>query len=124
VNSVIKEFLPLVGTQHSLTLAYSSQQDAIVERASKEINRQIRAFTIETNSVDLKSALPVVQRILNAAYNGQTKVSSAQLLFGNSIQLDNGLFLPPVERSEQGTPKRLSAATEKSTGVCFDFRTK
>jgi transposase InsO family protein len=40
VNSVIKEFLPSVGTQHSLTLAYSSQQNAIVERMNKEINRQ------------------------------------------------------------------------------------
>jgi transposase InsO family protein len=104
VNSVIKEFLPLVGTQHSLTLAYSSQQNAIVERVNKEINRHIRAFTFEKNSVDLKSALPVVQRTLNAAYNGQTKVSAAQILFGNSIILDNGLFLPPEERLEQDTP--------------------
>jgi hypothetical protein len=104
MNSVIEEFLPLVGTQHSLTLAYSSQQNAIVERVNKEINRHIRAFTFETNSEDLKSALPLVQHILNAAYNGQTKVSAAQILFGNTIQVDNGLFLPPVKRLEQDTP--------------------
>jgi hypothetical protein len=60
VNSVTKEFLPLVGTQHSLTLAYSLQQKAIVERVNKEINRHVRAFTFETNSIDLKSALPVL----------------------------------------------------------------
>jgi hypothetical protein len=104
VNSV----LPLVGTQHNLTLAYSSQHNAIVERVNKEMNRHIRAFTFELNSVDLKSALPVVQRILNSAYNGQAKVSAAQILFGNTIILDiildNGLFLPPVERLEQDTP--------------------
>jgi hypothetical protein len=103
VNPVIKDFLPLVGTQYSLTLAYSSQQNAIVERVNKEINRHIRAFTFEINSIDLKSALPVVQRILNAAYNDQTKVSSAQLPLGNSFLLDNGLFLPPIERLKQDT---------------------
>jgi transposase InsO family protein len=37
VNGVIKGFLSLVGTQHALTLAYSSQQNAIEERV-KEIN--------------------------------------------------------------------------------------
>jgi len=26
------------------------------------------------------------------------------MLFGNTIQLDNGLFLPPAERLEQDTP--------------------
>jgi transposase InsO family protein len=105
VNSVIKEFLPLVGTQHSLTLAYSSQQNAIVERVNKEINRHIRSLTFETNSVDnYKSTLPIVQRILNAAYSDRTNVSSSQLLFGNAINLDRGLFLPPLERPNQTEP--------------------
>jgi hypothetical protein len=31
-------------------------------------------------------------------------VSAAQMLFRNTIQLDNGLFLPPAERLEQDTP--------------------
>jgi transposase InsO family protein len=60
VNSIIKEFLPLVGTQHRLMLAYSSQQNAIVERVNKEINRHIRSLTFETSSVDnYKSTLPI-----------------------------------------------------------------
>jgi transposase InsO family protein len=104
VNSVIKEFLPLVGTQHSLTLAYSSQQNAIVERVNKEINRHIRTLTFETNSIDIKSNLPIVQRILNAAYSDHTNVSSSQLLFGNAINLDRGLFLTPLERPKQDQP--------------------
>jgi hypothetical protein len=102
---VIEEFLPLVGTQHSLTLAYSSQQNAIVERVNKEINRHIRSLTFETNSVDsYKSTLPIVQRILNAAYSDRTNVTASQLLFGNAINLDKGLFLPPIERPPQDKP--------------------
>jgi transposase InsO family protein len=105
VNSVIKEFLPLVGIQQSLTLAYSSQQNAIVERVNKEINRHIRSLTFETNSVDdYKITLPIVQRILNAAYSDRTNVSASQLLFGNAINLDRGLFLPPIERPIQKEP--------------------
>jgi transposase InsO family protein len=41
VNEIITEFTTLVGTQQCLTLAYSSQQNSIVERVNKEINRHI-----------------------------------------------------------------------------------
>jgi predicted ATPase len=79
MNGVIKDFSSLVGTQHCLTLAYSSQQNAIVERVNKEINRHIRALTFDTNSVDdYAMTLPIVQRILNAAFSDHTKVSASQ----------------------------------------------
>jgi transposase InsO family protein len=111
-NGVIKDFLSLVGTQHCLTLAYSSQQNAIVERVNKEINRHIRALTFDTNSVDdYAMTLPIVQRILNSAFSDHTKVSASQLLFGNAINLDRGLFLPPLERPIQDQP--LSATVSK-----------
>ena len=102
----------MVGTDHCLTLAYSSQQNAIVERVNKEINRHIRSLTFESNSIDdYKSHLPIVQRILNSAYSDHTKVSASQLLFGNAINLDRGLFLPPEERPIQDEP--LSVHTSK-----------
>jgi transposase InsO family protein len=94
VNEVITEFTSLIGTDHCLTLAYSSQQNSIVERVNKEISRHIRSLTFESNSVeDYHLTLPIVQRILNAAYSDRT-----QMLFGNAINLDRGLFLPPIER--------------------------
>ena len=112
VNETIKEFLTLMGTQHCLTLAYSYQQNAIVERVNKEINRHIRAFTFESNSIDdYKLSLPIVQRILNAAYSDHTKVSASQLLFGNALNLDRGIFLPPLERPVTTEP--LSATASK-----------
>jgi hypothetical protein len=55
--------------------------------------------------------LPIVQRILNAAYSDHTKVSASQLLFGNAIYLDRGLFLPRLERPLQDQP--LSAHMSK-----------
>ena len=41
-NDLIKDFLDLTGTPHNLTLAYSSQENAIVERVNKEVNRYLR----------------------------------------------------------------------------------
>ena len=94
-----------MGTQQCLALAYSSQQNAIVERVNKEINRHIRSLTFESNSTDdYKSTLPIVQRILNAAHSDHTKVTSSQMLFGNAINLDRGIFLPHLERPIQDQP--------------------
>jgi transposase InsO family protein len=99
VYEVIKEFTSLVGTEHSLTLAYSSQQNSIFERVNKVINRHVRSFIFKSNTVkDYHLSLPIVQRILNAAYSDRTNTSSSQMLFGNAINLDRGIFLPPLKR--------------------------
>ena len=98
-NAVIAQFLRATGTAQNLTLAYSSQQNAIVERNNKEINRHIRALTFDKNTVnDYQLILPFVQRILNSSYNERTKISPAQLLFGNAVNLDRGILLPFEEQ--------------------------
>ena len=42
VNSVVKGFLEFQGTEHVLSIAYSKQENSIVERANKEVRRWIR----------------------------------------------------------------------------------
>jgi transposase InsO family protein len=51
VANLVKEFLKLIGTEHCLTMAYSKEENSIVERANKEVNRHIRAYTFDTNHV-------------------------------------------------------------------------
>jgi transposase InsO family protein len=51
VADVIREYLLLVGTQLCLTLAYSKEENALVERMNKEINRHLRALTFEITSL-------------------------------------------------------------------------
>ena len=53
VNNVISEFLLHVGTEHSLTIAYSKQENSIVERANKEINRHLTALFFDRRIVHL-----------------------------------------------------------------------
>jgi hypothetical protein len=96
VKAVIEESLRHIGTQHILTLSYSKEENAIVERANKEVNRHLRALTFDTITVDdYRLCVPIVQRILNSSYNERTGISPAELLFGNAVKLDRGLFLPP-----------------------------
>jgi hypothetical protein len=98
-NAVIAQFLAATGTAQNLTLAYSSQENAIVERSNKEINRHLRALTFDKNTInDYQLILPFVQRILNSSYNERTKISPADLLFGKSINLDRGILLPFEEQ--------------------------
>ena len=92
-NSLIEKFLRATGTLQNLTLAYSSQENAIVERNNKEINRHLRALTFDTNTIDdYQQLLPFVQRIMNSSYNERTKISPADLLFGKSIDLSGGIY--------------------------------
>ena len=47
IAEIIREFLLLVGVKHCLTLAYSKEENAIVKRYNKEINRHLRALAFE-----------------------------------------------------------------------------
>ncbi len=103
VNEVIKEFFELIGTEHQLTLAYSKEENAIVERANKEVMRHLRAILIEKNTHNQWSTyLPLVQRIMNASEHSAIGFSPAQLLFGNAITLDRGIFLPMHSHGYKG----------------------
>lgn len=101
VNSVIKELTGMIGTEHVKTLAYSHEENAIVERSHKETLRHLRAMLFDENTVHKWSkCISFVQRIENASYNSSIGTSPAALLFGNSINLDRGIFLPLGEHSE------------------------
>jgi transposase InsO family protein len=86
VADLITEFLALVSVQHCLTLAYSKEENAIVERMNKEINRHLRALTYDNLSlVNYKDSLPFVQRMINSNYSDRLKISAADLLFGKVV---------------------------------------
>jgi transposase InsO family protein len=92
VNQVISEFLALVGTEHCLSIAYSKQENAIVERSNKEINRHITAMCFDKQIVnEWDKTIPIVHRILNSHKNTLTNISPADLLFGNALSLDRGI---------------------------------
>jgi hypothetical protein len=109
VANLIKEFLKLIGTEHCLTVAYSKEENSIVGRANKEVNRHIRAYTFDINHVkEHKNAIPLVMRILNTAFSDRTKLSASSMLFGNALDLNRGIFLEQPVRDDNEVEVPLS----------------
>jgi hypothetical protein len=104
VNELIAEFLELVGVHHQFTVAYSKEENAIVERANKEVNRNVRHICYDRRTKsDWRNTLPIAQRILNAHHSKRTRISPASILFGNAVDLDRGIFLPMPEHTQSST---------------------
>ena len=93
VNEIIEQLLLLIGVQHEITLAYSKQENSIVERSNKEILRHLKNIIFDKRVLSNWSTfLPLVQRIINSAIHSSLGVSPAQILFANAIDLDRNIF--------------------------------
>ena len=107
VNERIEDLKTILGSQSDLTIAYSKEENAIVERANKEVLRHLKAIVFDKR-FDSKWGmhdLPVVQRIFNTKVKQATGVSPAALLFGNALQLDRQIFVDQT-RSDDGNSSR------------------
>ena len=88
VANIVEELTELIGIKHDTTMAYSSQENGMVERANKEVVRHLRNIIFD-NKVLLKwsNYLPLVQRIMNVSTHSATGVSPAAIVYGNTIDL-------------------------------------
>ena len=78
-NETVNEIIKLTGIEEIPTLAYSSEENAIVERANKEVMRHLRAIIFDKNIIsNWEDFLPIVQRIINAAKNESNSVGADQ----------------------------------------------
>jgi hypothetical protein len=100
VNELIQEFIKFTGSAVKFNIAApSKEENAIVERANKEVLRNLRGIIFERNFIsDRSNNLQMVQRIINATKHARIGCSPAQILFGNVINLNNQIFLPSDER--------------------------
>jgi len=96
-NHIIAELVKLLGTTHVVTTAYSHEENGLVERANKEVMRYLRAILFDKNIyTEWGVYLPLVQRIINSEVHSSIGVSPAQIIYGNSITLDRGIYKPPL----------------------------
>ena len=113
----------MVGSSQAFTMRGSKQENGIVERSIKEIRRHLRAIIFSTNLMDNWSTyLPLVQRILNADVKEALGVSPAQILFGNSIQLDRGVFLPHVPNTTETLSEWMSKMLKAQAEIIHTAR--
>jgi hypothetical protein len=115
VNGIIKELLELLQVEQEVSLAYSKEQNAIVERANREVMRHLTAIVFDkrVNEAWSTDYLPLVQRIMNAKVHDTIGVSPAELLFGQAINLYSGRLsaIPPeslIKGLDDSTSGRLS----------------
>jgi hypothetical protein len=104
INSLIKELVSLIGTEAASILAYSKEENGIVERCNFEVMRHLRALIFEVNKHEaLPYYLPLAQRIINSEVSSVTGVSPNDLVFGGKLELDGGLLMPndPNPKEEQ-----------------------
>ena len=100
VNELVAQLIELLGTEHEVTTAYSKEENAIVERANKEVMRHLRAIVFEDRIFHNWSTLqlPLVMRILNSEQKSRTGVSPAEILFGNTVDLGRYLLYRPTDK--------------------------
>lgn len=106
ISRTLKEVTTMLDTELQHTMAYSKEENAIVERANQEVLRHLRNIIFDKNVLKRWSDyLPLVQRIMNSCTHRLTGVTPAEILFGNAIDLDRGIFL---EYKPDDSPIRLS----------------
>jgi len=104
VNELIDDLQRFMGVEKIDTLPGIHEENSIVERRNKEVVRHVKAIV---NHRKIKhqwsDVLPMVQRIINAEILYGLNVSPAQILFGNAITLDKGIFLENIPKTRDDT---------------------
>jgi transposase InsO family protein len=93
-NDLIRALSRMLGVDFQTTIPYSKEENAIVERANREVNRHLEALVTERRLKQHWSAyLPLVKRILNSSVHSSTGQKPADLLYAKTVNLDKGLFV-------------------------------
>jgi transposase InsO family protein len=97
----VRDVLALLGTEHKLTVAYSHQENGLVENANRKVIAHLRAMVFDASVRDNWSMLlPFAQRICNAEVVSSLGVRPVQLLFGNALDLDRAILKPNLQVSK------------------------
>ena len=106
-NELVDDLLEILAAENIKIKAYSKEENRIVERANKEVNRHLRVYVYERkDKQSWYTYLPLVQLIMNASVHKAIGVSPAQIIFGNAVQLDRQILPMPDEVSNPTSYKQ------------------
>jgi transposase InsO family protein len=74
VNEIIQELLSLIKCDHELTIAYSKEENGIVERVNQEVIRHLRDMLWDVRIFEHWSfaCIPLIMRIINSEVKTST----------------------------------------------------
>ena len=94
-NVTVRQALELIGTKHHIAIAHSSEENAIVERANKEVVKYVRGFVFDSRAPkEWDDSCPFIQRIMNSEVVSSLGFSPADIVFGKAINLDRSVLVP------------------------------
>jgi hypothetical protein len=100
MNSLMSELTNAAGIRHIGTIPYSKEENGLVERCNKEVNRHLRNIFFDTDiQSDWSSYLSMTQMLLNSSIKQPLGVSPNTLLFGGAIDQQYGL-LTEIDRAK------------------------
>jgi hypothetical protein len=106
MNEMFEHLTREFGVTHVRTIPYSKEENGIVERANKEVNRHIRNITFDRNITDEWSDyLPMIERLFNSAIKDPIGVSPNTIIYGNIIATDTGF----IHRIDEHKPSKGSS---------------
>ena len=75
-NSLVSNLTSLYNNKNNLSIAYSSEENGIVERVIREVNRHLRILTTgQDRSKQWSRFVPFVQRLINGSEHSSVKYS-------------------------------------------------
>ena len=88
-NDMFTYLASVAGIAHLKSTPYSKEENGLVERANKEVNRYLRNLIYDKSILNQWSEyLPLVMRHFNTAIKKPLGVSPNNIIFGNSIDTD------------------------------------
>ena len=79
-------------TEHLTIMAYSHEENSIVERANREVNKHLRAIVFDRKiKTNWSIALPLIQRLMNTLEHSATGCAPTSIIMGNNVILDQCL---------------------------------
>ena len=89
VNQMLAHFHDITGIKHHMTIPYSKEENGIVERANKEVNRHIRKILFDKGKFqNWSKMLCMTVKVLNSSIKQPLGVSPNTLIFGNAFNMD------------------------------------
>jgi hypothetical protein len=97
--------LKVLGIRNEKIHPYSHEENAIVERANREVIRHLRNILYETKiHKEWEDHIPDIQRIKNSTTVSSTGVAPAELVFGTAYRLEAGVLYPHQIEEEIPVP--------------------
>jgi transposase InsO family protein len=102
-NEFTAQVRKLIGVTAHLSTPYSHEENGVVERSIKEFLKHMRDYVFKGQMIgEWGLAVPIIQRIMNAAYHARLGCSPANLVYGNAIDLDRCIVHEPrAEETEE-----------------------